>query len=97
MSDPIRDELHRLNEEFKKLLGNSSNDISLEEASPEQLIRDFGLTKNEAEAWLRNEPSFKSSDVFLQHKKSDKDLTEPYKTLRTRKRTLLNVRHVWPT
>jgi hypothetical protein len=58
--DPIRDELHRLNEEFKKLLGNSSSIHVSEKTLPEHLIR-FGLTTEEARAWLEQEPNFFTS------------------------------------
>ena len=55
MSDQIREELHRLNEEFSRLLGGSD----LEQTTPECLV-ESGLTFKEAKAWLENEPSFKS-------------------------------------
>jgi hypothetical protein len=56
MFDPsIDDRLHKLNEEFRKLLGVSD----LEKTTPECLV-EFGLTLKEAKAWLENEPSFQS-------------------------------------
>jgi hypothetical protein len=77
MSDPIRDELHRLNKEFKKLLENSSN-THLEKTLPEHLTK-FGLTLDEAKAWLEQEPNFKPSDEILHGNRSDEDFTEPRK------------------
>jgi hypothetical protein len=74
--DIIRDELHRLNEEFRKLAGLPTS-IS-EKTKPENLTR-FGLTLAEASAWLRHEPNFKPSDEILQGNRSDEDLTEPRK------------------
>lgn len=58
MTDPIRDELHRLNEEFSKLLGISH---LAEKTTPEQLIRRFGLTVNEAKSWLKRGPNYNKS------------------------------------
>jgi hypothetical protein len=58
----IDDRLHRLNEEFHKLLGNFTKEYCSEKTTPEQLIRQFGLTMREAEAWLKNEPNFIPSD-----------------------------------
>jgi hypothetical protein len=75
MTNPIRDELHRLAEEFGKLLDGTH---IAEKTTLEELIQRFGLTLNEAEEWLKSEPSFSPSDGFLQHKKSDKDFTAPY-------------------
>jgi hypothetical protein len=76
MTDPIRDELHRLAEEFGKLLSGSH---PAEKTAPEELIQRFGLTPKQAKSWLENEPSFTPSDGFLQPKKSDKDFTEPFR------------------
>jgi hypothetical protein len=53
MTDPIRDELHRLSEEFKKL-------VAVEETTPEQLVQRFRLTLDEAKEWLENEPKYPS-------------------------------------
>ena len=66
-TDPIRDELHRLTEEFGKLLGNSESVFLVEKTTPEQLIQHFGLTVEEAKSWLEKEPNyekllFRSSD-----------------------------------
>lgn len=58
--DPIGDELHRLNEEFKKLVGNSTNIPISEKTLPEHLTK-FGLTLDEARAWLEQEPNFFTS------------------------------------
>jgi hypothetical protein len=62
MTDPIRDELHRLNEEFSKLLGKSHSHAT-EKTTPQQLVHRFGLTSDEAKALLRHELAFVPSDV----------------------------------
>jgi hypothetical protein len=71
--DIIGDELHRLSEEFRKL-ANLPTRID-EETKPEQLAK-FGLTLNEAKAWLKQEPNY-PSDENLQGDHSDEDFTEP--------------------
>ena len=76
LSDPIRDELHRLAEEFKKLVGESSEKEYIKITTPDQLIR-YGLTPDEAEAWFRNEPDFQSTRRIFTDNKSDEDFTEP--------------------
>ena len=76
MSDPIRDELHRLNVEFKKLLGTSTSTHVSEKTLPEDLIK-FGLTLNEAKAWLENEPNFIPSDESYHDDETDDKLPEP--------------------
>ena len=58
MSDPIRDELHRECEEIKKMVYEFLYDFTYKEPTPMQLVRDFGLTVNEAKSWLENEPNF---------------------------------------
>jgi hypothetical protein len=63
MSDPIRDELHRLSEEFKKLLAEPDDMYSLGKTTPEQLTK-FGLTLNEAESWIKHEPNFLSDASY---------------------------------
>lgn len=68
MVDPIRDELHRLAQEFNKLLGNQN--IQVERTTPEDLMRYFGLTRQQAKTWLEREPQFTSSDDFLQREKN---------------------------
>lgn len=78
MGDQIRDELHRLNEEFSKLLGNSTKDCQLEKTTPRQLIWQYGFTMREAEAWLRQEPNFKPSDGSYHDDESDDKLPEPF-------------------
>ncbi len=57
MNDPIRDELHKLAEEFKKLANESQKIGKCEKTTPEQLAK-FGLTFNEAKTWLEDEPNF---------------------------------------
>jgi len=76
LSDPIRDELHRLSEEFKKLVGEP-NEKEDNNTTLEQLIRFYGLTSSEAEAWIRYEPDFQSIRRFFTDDKSDEDFTEP--------------------
>lgn len=58
MTDPIRDELHRLNEEFRKLVGMPDSADFVEKTTPEQLIQHFGLTVEEAKSWLGKEPNY---------------------------------------
>jgi hypothetical protein len=58
MTDPIRDELHRINEEFSKLLGISDGMHLVEKTLPEQLIQRFGLTAKQARSWLDKEPNY---------------------------------------
>jgi len=52
--ESIGDELHRLSEEFSKLVGNSRSANFAEKTSPEKLTK-FGLTINEARASLEQE------------------------------------------
>jgi hypothetical protein len=73
MSDPIRDELQRLNEEFRKLASLPTS--TSEETKPEHLTK-FGLTLDEAKAWLKQEPNY-PSDEILHGNRSDEDFTEP--------------------
>jgi hypothetical protein len=73
MSDPIRDELHRLSEEFKKLLDEPDDTFSLDKTTPEQLAK-FGLTHDEAEAWIKDEPEF-SSDVSYHEQQNRRKVT----------------------
>jgi len=61
--DPIGDELNRLKEDCKKLLGKPIDTEQLEETNPNQLAK-FGLTFDEAQAWLDNEPSFSSDASY---------------------------------
>jgi hypothetical protein len=61
MTDSISDDLHKLNEEFAKLLGMSSGIHSIEKTTPKQLTQLFGLTISEARIWLKSEPSFEKS------------------------------------
>lgn len=74
MKDPIRDELHRLNKEFKNLLGEpipeDNNTITIE-----QLIYRFGLTLKEAKYWLKHEPNYVRRKVT--DRKSNGKVTEP--------------------
>ena len=79
--DSIGDELHRLSEEFKKLLGDSKSETVAEKTTPEQLSKIFGLTIDEAKAWLEQEPDYKPTDGFLQRKRTDGDLTVPLKVI----------------
>jgi hypothetical protein len=60
MTDPIRDELHRLSKEFSKLLDNSN--ALIERTAPEHLMTHFGLTQRQAKCWLEKEPDFSPSD-----------------------------------
>jgi hypothetical protein len=77
MSDPVRDELHKECEEIKKIVYEILYDFRDEKTTPEQLIRDFGLTANEAKTWLENEPDFHSIRRIFTGDESDEDLTEP--------------------
>jgi hypothetical protein len=77
--DPIRDELHRLSEEFGKLLGSHSSAALVEKTTPENLMV-FGLTLDEAKAWLQNEPCFRPSDEFLQRDKHRRNRRGLYRT-----------------
>ena len=76
MIDPIRDELHRLSEEFKKLLDEPDDAISLDKTSPEQLAK-FGLTLGEAESWLKDEPDF-SSDASYHEPQNRRKVTRTH-------------------
>jgi hypothetical protein len=71
--DPIGDELHKLSEEFKKLLGESFGKQGIKETTPEELSRLFGLTLNQAKAWLKKEPNYIPADGFSQHEKQPKN------------------------
>jgi hypothetical protein len=62
MTDPIRDELHRLSEEFRKLLGKPDDSSITEKTTVEQLVQCYGLTTKEAKEWLKKEPDFVPSD-----------------------------------
>jgi len=78
VTNSIDDELHRLNKEFDKLLGISNSVCAIQKTTPEQLIRFFGLTTEEAKGWLESEPNFIPSDGSYHAKKSDDKLTEPH-------------------
>lgn len=67
--------LRELRKEFEAMLGEHSPTENI--VSNEDLLKSLGLTKDEAEAWLRDEPDYKPSDESLQKKSSDKDFTEP--------------------
>jgi len=84
--DPIGDELHRLSEEFKKLVSPTSRETTTED------LAKFGLTSEEAKAWLRNEPNFALSDVSYHDKKSDDKSSEPRILLLLRILLFCNVR-----
>lgn len=76
------DELHRLAEEFRKLVGESNaenrNGVHLsEKTTAEQLVQRYGLTMDEAKAWIEQEPDYKSSDDWKHVRKSDDKVTEP--------------------
>jgi len=59
MSDPIRDELHRLSEEFKKLANSAKTSTEqFTENNIDLLMNKFGLTYQQAKAWLENEPNY---------------------------------------
>jgi len=73
-NDPIGDELHRLSEEFRKLAGLPLNTNIHEEISPKHLTK-FGLTLDEAKAFLKNEPNYIRRKVT--DDKSDDKVTEP--------------------
>jgi hypothetical protein len=77
LSDPIRDELHRLSEEFKKLVGESTEKEGIEIITPDQLTK-YGLTPGEAEAWFKYEPNFQSIRRIFTDDESDEDFTEPW-------------------
>ncbi len=72
--DVIGDELHKLAEEFRKLAGLPTS-IS-EKTTPEQLTK-FGLTLDEAKAWLKQEPNFFVSRRKVTDFKNDGEVTEP--------------------
>jgi hypothetical protein len=72
MTDPIRDELHRLSMEFNKLL----NKRIVEETMPEELVQKFGLTLREAKAWLKNELNY-LADEKKQPYRADEEGTVP--------------------
>jgi hypothetical protein len=71
MTDPIRDELDRLAKEFRKLVDEPTN--LNEETTPQDLTK-YGLTLDEAKAWLINEPKFNTSDDFLHDKRNRRGL-----------------------
>jgi hypothetical protein len=77
MTDPIRDELHRLNEEFDKLLGLHEGVHLPERTTPEQLVQCYGLTIDEAKVWIEQEPDFVPTDGKKQYFRTDEDETEP--------------------
>jgi hypothetical protein len=85
MSDPIRDELHRLSEEFRKLADLPKNAVFSNKTSTEQLMEDnitflvneFDLTNKQAKAWLEQEPNFIPIRRFFTARKPDEDFTEP--------------------
>jgi len=62
MTDLIRDELHRIAEEFGKLLGTS---YLAEKTTPEELVQRFGLTTKQAKNWLKTEPYYDKSILDL--------------------------------
>jgi hypothetical protein len=70
----IDDELHKLREEFEKLL-NPEKVQANETTIPEQLKK-FGLTLDEAKAWLEQEPNFFTNRRIFTDKRTDEDLTE---------------------
>ena len=72
VNDTIDDKLKRLNAEFDKLLNPTY------EKNLQKLIR-YGLTEEEAKAWLDQEPNY--TRRILTRKKSDEDLTEPWCTI----------------
>jgi hypothetical protein len=77
--DSIGDELHRLSEEFRKLVGKST-DFTLEKTSPTELSK-YGLTLDEAKTWLEYEPNYKPADEKKQSHRTDEDETEPPSSL----------------
>jgi hypothetical protein len=71
--DPIGDELHKLSEEFKKVLRESFDKEIIKETSPEEFSHLFGLTLAQAKAWLKKEPNYIPADDFSQHEKQPKN------------------------
>ena len=73
-NDPIGDELHKLNEEFRKLLGLPSNAQITEKTTTKELVQSFGLTIDEAKAWLEHELDYKPSDECLHDRRNRRGL-----------------------
>ena len=76
MNESIDDELYRLTKAFDKLLGKIPRLESIKKDNMTVLM-DYGLTYNEAKAWLEQEPNY----VPIRRKetpfKSDNNETEP--------------------
>ena len=76
VDDPIGDELRRLSKEFRKLAGLPTCTHKPAEVSPQHLTK-FGLTLDEAKAWMKKEPNYVPADENLHKKRTDEDLTKP--------------------
>jgi hypothetical protein len=72
MSDLIDDRFKEILNEFNRMFRKPKENENIYD----KLIR-YGLTHEEAKAWIDQEPNFVPSDKFLQPKKSDKDLQNP--------------------
>ena len=82
MSDPIRDELHRLSEEFRKLAGLPESTkipslATIEKNNISVLMDEFGLTYDQAKVWLEQEPNYIPIRRKVTPWKSDEEVTEP--------------------
>jgi hypothetical protein len=65
MTNDIDERLKRLLRDFDDLLTNTrllKKSPNIKQTTPDDLVRFFGLTPNEAEEWLDSEPSFNPSD-----------------------------------
>jgi hypothetical protein len=76
--DPIGDELHKLREEFEKLVNGTQTKNDDTETTPERIAELFGLSTVQAKAWLEQEPNYFPADEKKQHFRTDEDETEPF-------------------
>jgi len=77
--DLLAERLAKINAALEEMLGESPSRSVYEETTPEQLGKLFGLTIDQAKAWLENEPNF-TSDRFLHEHRNRRGL---YRTLIT--------------
>jgi hypothetical protein len=76
--DSIGDELHKLSEEFRKLAGLPTS-TEIPEKTPQEQLTKFGLTLDEAKAWLRKEPNYVPADEKKHLNRADEDVPVPQK------------------
>ncbi len=77
MSSPSIDErLQRLKENLESLLSDQKEIKEIQRNNLDELRILFGLSPKQAEIWLKKEPNYKQTKVYM-NPEADEDFTEP--------------------